>query len=232
MKFSNVFLHLMIAGCGEHMFVSSKMEKKTNLRSVHAHKKKSVAGISTGHLLARATQEADDDGVKPVGAPGASADDGSVDDATESVDDGVSADDGVVRPLGAASADDTSADDAVASADDESVDDATESVDDGVSADDGVVRPEGAPSADDTSADDAVASADDGSADDATESVDDSVPNSVVVAQGITDLVNSIIDNNYGTPPPTPEPTADDKDNAIDDVVSSISDAIGNIMNP
>merc|ERR1712129_282122 len=97
-------------------------------------------------------------------------------------------------PEGAPSADDTSADDAVASADDGSVDDATESVDDGVSADDGVVRPEGVPSADD------------GSADDATESVDDSVPNSVVVAQGITDLVNSIIDNNYGTPPPTPAP--------------------------
>merc|ERR1712119_146868 len=121
----------------------------------------------------------------------------SVDDKTESADD---------------------ADDAVGhSADDHtSVDDATESADDAHSADDHT-------SVDDKteSADDAIASADDGSVDDATESVDDSVPNAVVVVQGITDMVNSLIDNNYGTPPPTPAPTADDKDNAIDDVVSS-----------
>jgi len=99
MKFVNVFLHLMIAGCGEHTFVNSKMEKKANLRSVHAYENKSAGGVFVKDVRARATQEADDDGVKPVGAPGSSTDDGSVndahsaddhtsvDDATESVDD-------------------------------------------------------------------------------------------------------------------------------------------------
>jgi len=113
------------------------------------------------------------------------------------------------------------------------------------SADDGADESEGAPSADDTVefVNDAVASVDDESgepegatsADDAVEPVDDDIPNSVVVTKGITDMVNGIMDNYFGTLPPTPAPTlkeVDDKDNAIDDVVSSITDVISNIMNP
>jgi len=51
--------------------------------------------------------------------------------------------------------------------------------------------------------------------------------------QGITDMVNDLIGNNYGTPP-TPAPTVKEVDegNAIDDVVNTITDAIGDIMNP
>merc|ERR1711862_1034498 len=99
---------------------------------------------------------------------------------------------------------------------------------DDVSVDDGVVRPIGAPSADDTSVDDSTASADD------VDDADDGVPNAVVVVQGITDMVNDLIDNNFGTPPPTPATTAKEVDegNAIDDVVNTITDAIGDIMNP
>merc|ERR1711862_83628 len=91
-------------------------------------------------------------------------------------------------------------------ADDGSIDD--------VSADDGVVRLPGAPSVDDVSADD-----------------DAGVPNAVVVAQGITNIINDIIDSNYGTPPPTPAPVADEE-TGVDDVVSTINDAISNIVNP
>merc|ERR1719497_234467 len=73
-------------------------------------------------------------------------------------------------------------------------------------------------------------------ADDAddVDDADDGVPNAVVVVQGITDMVNDLIDNNFGTPPPTPAPIAKEVDegNAIDDVVNTITDAIGDIMNP
>merc|ERR1712157_478629 len=69
---------------------------------------------------------------------------------------------------------------------------------------------------------------------DDVDDADDGVPNAVVVVQGITDMVNDLIDNNFGTPPPTPAPTAKEVDegNAIDDVVNTITDAIGDIMNP
>merc|ERR1711862_244051 len=69
---------------------------------------------------------------------------------------------------------------------------------------------------------------------DDVDDADDGVPNAVVVVQGITDMVNDLIDNNFGTPPPTPAPIAKEVDegNAIDDVVNTITDAIGNIMNP
>merc|ERR1712021_107722 len=85
--------------------------------------------------------------------------------------------------------------------------------------------------ADDHTSHDDVDDADDQtSADDA----DDGVPNAVVVVQGITDMVNNLIDNNFGTPPPTPAPIAKEVDegNAIDDVVNTITDAIGDIMSP
>merc|ERR1712194_464914 len=131
----------------------------------------------------------------------------SVDDARVSVDDAA----------GHSADDHTSGDDA------DDVDDHISA--DDVSADDGVVRPIGAPSVDDTSVDDSTASADD---------ADDGIPNAVVVVQGITDMVNDLIGNNYGTPPPTPAPTVKEVDegNAIDDVVNTITDAIGDIMNP
>merc|ERR1711862_1008781 len=86
---------------------------------------------------------------------------------------------------------------------------------------------------DHTSADDANDMDDQTSADD-VDDADDGVPNAVVVVQGITDMVNDLIDNNFGTPPPTPAPIAKEVDegNAIDDVVNTITDAIGDIMNP
>merc|ERR1712194_679160 len=205
-KFSNVFLHLMIAGCGEHVFVSSKMSKNAYLRSVHAHEKKSVGGVSFEH--------ADD------------VDDHTSADDADDVDDHTSADD--VDDVD----DHTLADDADDVDDHTSHDDVDDADDhtsaDDVSVDDGVVRPIGAPSADDTSVDDSTASGDD------VDDADDGVPNAVVVVQGITDMVNDLIDNNFGTPPPTPAPTAKEVDegNAIDDVVNTITDAIGDIMNP
>merc|ERR1711862_176319 len=99
MKFSNVFLHLIIAGCGEHMLVSSKMNKKTYLRSVHAHEKKSAGGVSIEHVTDRVTQEADDvddysaddNMVKAEGAP--SIDDGDDADDADDVEDADDADD-------------------------------------------------------------------------------------------------------------------------------------------
>merc|ERR1712194_527143 len=64
---------------------------------------------------------------------------------------------------------------------------------------------------DHTSADD-VDDADDHTSADDVDDADDGVPNAVVVVQGITDMVNDLIDNNFGTPPPTPAPIAKEVD--------------------
>merc|ERR1711935_56738 len=85
---------------------------------------------------------------------------------------------------------------------------------------------------DDHASHDDVDDADDQTSADDVDDADDGVPNAVVVVQGITDMVNDLIDNNFGTPPPTPAPIAKEVDegNAIDDVVNTITDAIGDIM--
>merc|ERR1711862_732526 len=116
------------------------------------------------------------------------------------------------------------------SADDHSSADDVDDVDDVHSLDDHTSGDDVDDVDDHTSADDVDDADDQTSADDA----DDGVPNAVVVVQGITDMVNDLIDNNFGTPPPTPAPIAKEVDegNAIDDVVNTITDAIGNIMNP
>merc|ERR1711982_43950 len=113
-----------------------------------------------------------------------------------------------------------------------SVDDA-HSADDHSSADD-VDDVDDVHSLDDHTSGDDVDDVDDHTSADDVDDADDGVPNAVVVVQGITDMVNDLIDNNFGTPPPTPAPIAKEVDegNAIDDVVNTITDAIGDIMNP
>merc|ERR1719464_395090 len=61
------------------------------------------------------------------------------------------------------------------------------------------------------------------------ESVDD-LPVHVQIAQGIADMVNDMVEKAYGTESPTPAPTV--KEQGIDDVVSTITDAIGSFMDP
>merc|ERR1719464_671727 len=99
---------------------------------------------------------------------------------------------------------DESIDDTTASADDK-LPDALPSVDDKASADDGVEKTEG------------------------DESVDD-LPVHVQIAQGVADMVNDMVEKAYGTESPTPAPTV--KEQGIDDIVSTITDAIGGFMDP
>merc|ERR1711862_943777 len=52
--------------------------------------------------------------------------------------------------------------------------------------------------------------------------------NVAVVAQGIANALNNIIDSNYGTPPPTPAPT-EEEDTVADDILNKITEAASNI---
>merc|ERR1719464_277852 len=61
------------------------------------------------------------------------------------------------------------------------------------------------------------------------ESVDD-LPVHVQIAQGVADMVNDMVEKAYGTESPTPAPTV--KEQGIDDIVSTITDAIGGFMDP
>merc|ERR1711862_135487 len=78
---------------------------------------------------------------------------------------------------------------------------------------------------------------DDGSVDGADDDKEDDIPAAAVLAQGIANDVNKIIDSIYG-PPPTPAPTekeaatADDIVNQLTDTAMDIADSISSAMNP
>jgi len=58
----------------------------------------------------------------------------------------------------------------------------------------------------------------------------DDTPVAVDIAKGVANMVNDIIDKNFGTEPPTAAPT--EKEQGIDDIVDTIQDTVNNVINP